>query len=39
MTAADRTQLFAADRVSNKDRLVQVEGSHDGKNIVAETVG
>ena len=31
--------LFASDRVSDKDRLAQMQGVHDGKNIVAETVG
>ncbi len=39
MAAADRTQLFASDGVSDEDGLVQVEGCNDGKHIVAETVG
>lgn len=38
MAAADRAQLFASDRVSGEDRLLQVEGVDDRKNIVAETV-
>ena len=39
MTAADRTQLFAGNRVPDKDWLVQMKGGDDGKDIVAETVG
>ena len=39
MAAADRTQLFAGDRVSGEDGLLQLEGLDDGKDIVAETVG
>jgi len=39
MAAADRTQLFASDGVSDEDGLLQLEGVDDGKNIVAETVG
>jgi hypothetical protein len=39
MAAANRTQLFASDRVSDEDGLLQLEGVDDGKNIVGETVG
>ncbi len=39
MAAADRTHLFASDRVSDEHGLLQLEGVDDGKNIVSETVG
>ena len=39
VAASDGTQLFASDRMSGEDGLLQFEGADDGKNIVAETVG
>ena len=39
MTAAYRTQLFAGNRVPDKDWLVQMKGGDDGKDIFAKLVG
>src|SRR5579863_8028072 len=39
VSAIHRAQLFAADRMSNKNRFLNMERGHDSKYIVAKAVG